>query len=959
VVFVLGSTNLKMVLTTEKLSKTGNAMRKAPPKYAPASFSGSNFKKASYIQEYVFRKASCACGGGCPGCQAKSKGPRVSQPNDASEIEADQIAARVLRMPEDHVGDAKNPPTESHKFDKGEQEAPKDILQRKAGMAAPETAPPGGIRCGDGVAAVEKSLSTGGHPLTQESRRFFEPRFGLDLGHVRIHTGSDAARSARQFQAKAYAFHSDIVFDSGEYQPDSNVGRRLLAHELAHVVQSGKAGAHYAEKIHREARGSAGGCGICMNDPGGREAGTMAHAQIQMAFAANNPDLVAEYAIPVVEPGTPPPFVPEIDLSYVTRDHGQKIMHIGEIKPLDDAGVQAGIARKKLQDYARELKANPNLKLDEVFRMQDAPPAKPIRFFNPSHPPGCPPQMIHVQMTEPGVYQYYCEPPWSTLVKDPKCKCRERDDDEDRKKQPQQVDVPKTDEKQNQVKQDDKQKMTDSGTPTYVVPAAIGAGVSVAAAAYLRKKAIEQAERRVAQLAWRKAAEAAAARRAATAVGKGAAGKTVGKAAAYVEIAAAAALIIFYSDRVEAKPGPGDSSIETLYKAMTSNGTTPSPEMKALIESDPLLKQLAEEAGSTGDGSKLQEEMARRTLELIKNNPEMFSAEDLEFLTQYSKSAKSQQAPQTAEALRQAIDAAKAGKTRGTGTGGKGSGDSKSPSTGDAPTPANPDAGKSQSGGSGSGTPTSDKPQGTGQQPGSGSGSGSGQTGVPGTTSGVQDDPRFSKLNDENKKRIKEAPPQIARLFKEFASGEKDDLKLDDNIVKQFFDVVPPDLNDKQVDSLIAGLGPSKGKTPDEAIQALKQAIQQVQKTTSATAPGPVATTSTPPSPKPAKTQAEIIAELAEIAKKTDFSKIPNNNVKIQNVGDKVDGNTLTTYVYGKANGIGVVGYISGTIPPGVDVKKLKRGQSFTITITSQSPFVDKNGKVQNFRMGTTFSVPK
>ena len=895
---------------------------------------------------FLHRKASCACGGGCPACQAKSKGPRVSQPTDASEIEADQIAERILRMPVNQAVKAKHPSAESHKGGTGEEEAPK-VQQRKARVVAAEAIPPRDQnRASGSIATIENPLNSGGSPLGPEIRRFFEPRFGLDLGHVRIHTGSNASQSARQLEAKAYAFGSEIVFDRGEYQPESDEGRRLLAHELAHVVQSGKSGAQYAQQIHRQARGAAGGCGICMNDPGGRQAGIMAHAQIQMAFAANNPDLVAEYAIPVVEPGTPPPFVPEIDLSYVTRTQGQRIMHIGEIKPLDDAGVQAGIARKKLQDYARELRANPNLHLDEVFRMQDAPPAKPIRFFNPSNPPGCPAQMIHVQKTEPGIYQYYCEPPWSTLVKYPQCKCRKPDEEkEERKQDVKQVEVPKADEKKDEA----------TGVPPYVVPAAIGAGVSVAAAAYLRKKAIEQAEKRAAQLAWRKAAEAAAARRAAAAVGKGAAGKTVGKAAVYVEIAAAAAVVLFYSDRVEAKPGPGESAIETLYKAMTSNGTPPSPEMKALIESDPLLKQLAEEAGASGDGSKLQEEMARRTLELVKNNPEMFTPDDLEFLAQYSKTAKPQQAPQTAEALRQAIDAAKAGKPAGTGTGGKGSGDAKSPTTSDAPTTATPDAGKTQTGGSGSGTPAADNPQGAGLQP----GSGGSQTGVPAAPGGVQDDPKFNKLNDESKQRIKEAPPQVARLFKEFATGDKEDLKLDDNMVQQFFDVVPADLTDKQVETLIAGLGPSKDKTPDEAIQALKQAIQQVQKTTQATAPGAGTTASTPTAQKPPKTQAEIIAELAEIAKKWDFSKIPNNNVKIQNAGDKVDGNTISTYVYGKANGIGVVGYITGTIPPGVDVKKLRKGQSFTITITSQSPFVDKTGKVQNFRMGATFTLPK
>ena len=47
----------------------------------------------------LMRKSSCACGGGCPSCQASAGNLRISQPNDAAEIEADRIADRVMRMP--------------------------------------------------------------------------------------------------------------------------------------------------------------------------------------------------------------------------------------------------------------------------------------------------------------------------------------------------------------------------------------------------------------------------------------------------------------------------------------------------------------------------------------------------------------------------------------------------------------------------------------------------------------------------------------------------------------------------------------------------------------------------------------------------------------------------------------------------------------------------------------------
>jgi hypothetical protein len=80
-------------------------------------------------------------------------------------------------------------------------------------------------------------MNSGGQPLDLETRNFFEPRFGADLSHVRIHTGSAAADSARAINAKAYTLGNRIVFANTAYKPDCQSGRYLLAHELAHVMQ--------------------------------------------------------------------------------------------------------------------------------------------------------------------------------------------------------------------------------------------------------------------------------------------------------------------------------------------------------------------------------------------------------------------------------------------------------------------------------------------------------------------------------------------------------------------------------------------------------------------------------------------------------------------------------------------------------------------------------------------------
>ncbi|HXO17176.1 MAG TPA: DUF4157 domain-containing protein [Candidatus Dormibacteraeota bacterium] len=85
--------------------------------------------------------------------------------------------------------------------------------------------------------AVQDVLSSPGHPLDLKTRDFFQPRFGYDFAGVRVHADGGAAWSARALNAQAYTLGSDVVFGTGKYAPSSDEGRRLLAHELVHVVQ--------------------------------------------------------------------------------------------------------------------------------------------------------------------------------------------------------------------------------------------------------------------------------------------------------------------------------------------------------------------------------------------------------------------------------------------------------------------------------------------------------------------------------------------------------------------------------------------------------------------------------------------------------------------------------------------------------------------------------------------------
>jgi hypothetical protein len=79
-----------------------------------------------------------------------------------------------------------------------------------------------------------------GQAMDRTLRNYFEPRFGHSFDRVRLHTDERANVSARSLSARAYTLGADIVFGAGEYQPETTEGRRLIAHELTHVIQQGK-----------------------------------------------------------------------------------------------------------------------------------------------------------------------------------------------------------------------------------------------------------------------------------------------------------------------------------------------------------------------------------------------------------------------------------------------------------------------------------------------------------------------------------------------------------------------------------------------------------------------------------------------------------------------------------------------------------------------------------------------
>ena len=174
--------------------------------------------KASHAGLLLQRK--CACGGSasltgeCEECNNKrlQKKLSIGASNDPLELEADRVADQVLSAP---VHSAVSSVTPS--------------IQRFTGQST-------GIE-GAATPSVDHVLASSGKPLDATLQQDMGQRFGHDFSRVRVHTGTAAEQSARDVNAHAYTVGHNIAFGVGRFAPGTYEGRRLLAHELTHVVQ--------------------------------------------------------------------------------------------------------------------------------------------------------------------------------------------------------------------------------------------------------------------------------------------------------------------------------------------------------------------------------------------------------------------------------------------------------------------------------------------------------------------------------------------------------------------------------------------------------------------------------------------------------------------------------------------------------------------------------------------------
>ncbi len=187
----------------------------------------------------------------------------IGQPNDKYEQEADRVSDQVMRMSDTDIAqkveDGIIQPMQIQRMCKAcdeeitqrqleesdeqlqakfndesiqrqEEDEEEEAIQAKESLGQTP-------QLNTSIESRINHLKGGGQPLDKATRSFFEPRFGRDFSSVRIHNTEPAADVSRSINARAFTWDNNIAFGFGEYQPQSRNGKRLLGHELTHVIQ--------------------------------------------------------------------------------------------------------------------------------------------------------------------------------------------------------------------------------------------------------------------------------------------------------------------------------------------------------------------------------------------------------------------------------------------------------------------------------------------------------------------------------------------------------------------------------------------------------------------------------------------------------------------------------------------------------------------------------------------------
>ena len=155
---------------------------------------------------------------------------KVGAPDDLYERQAERVAEAVVSSPAPNI-------------QQQSEENSGEILQRKCTECEKDEGLQMKSSAGESVGAAPQGISqriqnaAGGTQLPDSVNSEMSQKMGADFSDVNIHTGPEASRLNQSLGARAFTHRNHIFFNSGEYNPGSREGKRLLAHELTHVVQ--------------------------------------------------------------------------------------------------------------------------------------------------------------------------------------------------------------------------------------------------------------------------------------------------------------------------------------------------------------------------------------------------------------------------------------------------------------------------------------------------------------------------------------------------------------------------------------------------------------------------------------------------------------------------------------------------------------------------------------------------
>lgn len=198
-----------------------------------------------------------------------------------------------------------------------------------------------------------------GVPLDALTQQEMETRFGHSFGDVRIHTDSDAAHSSWEMHAAAYTIGRDIAFAAGRYDPHSAIGRRLLAHELAHVVQQdhGPSGESNPAGLEASAQGAA--------TAAGERAGPIAVAGSSGPAVACADETASQVSSSPPEASKGPPRAAPVPTVEGRAESRRLVDAMADLKSIQPSSVASGVYDMVIAGKHQQV---PKAKVDEAYK---------------------------------------------------------------------------------------------------------------------------------------------------------------------------------------------------------------------------------------------------------------------------------------------------------------------------------------------------------------------------------------------------------------------------------------------------------------------------------------------------------------------------------------------------------------------------------------------------------------